>query len=414
MNRKFLTQLMMAFIIMLLAISCNKNGEKSVLSQDNHPEKVTEDMMAEKGVNPDETAIIENQGIVGGTTISNDNDHRSGHYLYTESNETAGNKIISFEIRPGGSLDWNSSTVSGGTGSGSPLGSQGAIVISPDHEWLFSVNAGSNSVSSFKINDNGSLSLVSTENSHGKMPVSLSLHGHMLYVLNRGSDNIHGFWVTGDGKLKHIDGSTRPLSSTAVDAPQISFTPDGEYVIVTEKATNIIGTFKIKNDGSAGDGDFNKSVGNTPFGFDFARNHFLIVSNAEMGAAGAGTGTSYFVWYNGKIKDINGARANYQGAPCWVATTMYGRFAYMTNTASNTISSYYVAPWGGLYLVESNAAETGMGPLDIVVAANNYYVYALNSASHSITSYHRKFFGRLAYMGMKGEMPIPATGLATF
>lgn len=414
MNRKFLPQLMMAIAIMLLAISCNKNGERSVQLQDSHPEKVTEDMMAEKGANPDETVITENQGDAGSTAISNDNDHRSSHYLYTESNETSGNKIISYEIRQNGSLDRNGSVASGGIGTGAPLGSQGAIVLSPDHEWLFAVNAGSNSVSSFKVQANGSLSLVSTENTHGKTPVSLSMHGHFLYVLNRGSDNIHGLLVGSDGKLKHIDGSTKPLSATAVDAPQISFTPGGEYVVVTEKATNVIGTFKINNNGSAGWGNFNISVGHTPFGFDFARNHFMIVSNAEMGGAGAGTGTSYFVWNNGKIKDINGARANYQSAPCWVATTVYGRFAYMTNTASNNISSYYVAPWGGLYLVESNAAQTGMGPLDIVVAANNYYVYVLNAASHSITSYHRKFFGQLAYMDVKGDMPAPATGLATF
>ena len=140
----------------------------------------------------------------------------------------------------------------------------------------------------------------------------------------------------------------------------------------------------------------------------------MIVSNAEMGAAGAGTGTSYIIRDNGKIRDINGARPNYQSAPCWVAIAKYGRFAYMTNTASNSVSSYYVAPWGGLYLVESDAGETGKGPLDIVVAANNYYVYALNSGTHDISGFHRMFFGKLGALSTTKGLPAPATGLATF
>lgn len=319
-----------------------------------------------------------------------------------------------YSINYNGSLQLSSKTVSGGMGTGAPLGSQGALSISKDHHWLFAVNAGSNTVSSFKIMKDGSLTLVSTKNSWGKNPVSVSNYRNMLYVLNRGSDNIHGFWIGNDGKLSDIDGSTKHLSGTGVDAPQISFTPNGDFLAVPEKATNMIGTFKLMNDGSAGPGNFNHSVGHTPFGFDFARDRYMIVSNAEMGAAGAGTGTSYYIWPNGKIKDINGARPNYQSAPCWVSITKYGRFAYMTNTATNNISSYYVAAWGGLYLVESSAASTGKGPLDIVVAANNFYVYVLNSASHNITGHYRKFLGRLGSLGSTENLPMSATGLATF
>ena len=36
------------------------------------------------------------------------------------------------------------------------------------------------------------------------MPVSVSVHNNLLYVLNFGTDNIHGFWVGGDGSLTHI------------------------------------------------------------------------------------------------------------------------------------------------------------------------------------------------------------------
>lgn len=401
-----------ATAIMLLVTSCNKNQDKMVPA-DTHPASLTETMMSENGANPDEASIADLEKV-SANSDQRFGSSKSGHYLYTESNENGGNDILVYSINYNGSLKWNSKTASGGMGNGAPLGSQGALTISKDHKWLFAVNAGSNTVSSFSIHEDGSVMLVCTKKSWGKTPVSVTNYHNMLYVLNRGSDNIHGFWVGNDGMLSDIDGSTKPLSSMGVDAPQISFTPDGDFIIVPEKATNMIGTFKIKINGTTGQGMFNHSVGNTPFGFDFARDHFMIVSNAEMGAAGAGTGTSYYIWPNGKIKDINGARPDYQAAPCWVAVTKYGRFAYMTNTATNNISSYYVAPWGGLYLVESSAAETGKGPLDIVVAANNLFVYVLNSGSNNISIHYRKFFGRLGSSGSTKNLPMPATGLATF
>ena len=154
-------------------------------------------------------------------------------------------------------------------------------------------------------------------------------------------------------------------------------------------------------------------MGNTPFGFGFSRN-YIVISNAEMGTAGAGTGTSYMIYPNGGIKDINGARPDNQSAPCWVAMTEYGRFAYMTNNGTNNISSYYIAPGGALYLAEINAGGTGTAPLDIVVAANNYYVYTLNAGSHDISGLHRMFFGKLGALGTTAGLPVSATGLATF
>lgn len=402
---------LLAIAIMLLATSCNKNQDK-IASIDSHPESLTKSMMSENGLNPDETSIADlgNNSASFGKGIGSTS---SGHYLYTESNEMAGNMIMVYSINYNGSLQWNSKISSGGAGTGSPLGSQSAVTISKNHKWLFAVNAGSNSVSSFKIGKDGKLELKSTKNSSGKNPNSVTCKDNMVYVLNHGSDNIHGFWVSNDGMLTDIEGSTQSLSGSAVDAPQISFSPNGDFVIVPEKATNLIGTFKLNNNGSVAQGLFNRSVGHTPFGFDYARG-FMIISNAEMGAAGAGTGTSYAILPNGKLNDMNGSRPDYQAAPCWVAATKYGRFAFMTNTATNNISSYYVAPWGGLYLVESNAAETGKAPLDIIVSSNNFFVYVLNSGSNNISGYYRKPYGQMGSLNMGENVPMPTTGLATF
>lgn len=406
-------KLSMAIAIVFAIGSCNKNADKGT-SQASQPKAVTEEMISESGANPDEQAIQNMPASVGADSKNSANRSSGGHYLYTESNEAASNQILMYKMLPDGSLHFEGATASGGSGSGMGLGSQGALVLDKNHEWLYAVNSGSNSVSSFKVHNDGSLTLAHTESSGGTGPNSVSVYGNLLYVLNHGSDNIYGLGIGTGGMLTPIAGSTMPLSATAVDAPQISFTPNGDWLIVMEKVTNKINSFRVKNNGSVWPAIVTISAGPTPFGFDFARNNVMVVSNAAGGAAGAGSASSYYVAANGVSHAINGAVANHQAAPCWTATTAYGRFAFLTNTASNSISSYYVAPWGGLYLIHEAAASTDNGPVDIVVAKNNYYVYNLNGKSATIGGYHRTFFGGLQSIGTTAGLPASCTGLATY
>ncbi|MEP7252882.1 MAG: hypothetical protein ABI683_10905, partial [Ginsengibacter sp.] len=46
-------------IAILLATGCNKNGDKNI-TEPQHPQVLTEEMMSESGANPDETAVTEN------------------------------------------------------------------------------------------------------------------------------------------------------------------------------------------------------------------------------------------------------------------------------------------------------------------------------------------------------------------
>ena len=105
-----------------------------------------------------------------------------------------------------------------------------------------------------------------------------------MYVLNTGSDSIQGFRVWQDGSFAAIPGSKQALSGTGVVAPQISFTPDGNWVLVTEKATNNISSFKVKSDGSVWPDIVTSSTGQTPFGFGFSRDRYVIISDAAGGA----------------------------------------------------------------------------------------------------------------------------------
>ena len=241
----------------------------------------------------------------------------------------------------------------------------------------------------------------------------MTCYNDLLYVLNTGSDTISGFRIGAGGTLTVIGGSIRNLSGTGVVAPQISFSPNGEYLYVTEKATNLITQFHIDAIGVAGAGTSTASTGITPFGFEFGRNDYMIVSNAAAGAAGAGSATSYTGANAGNLNDVNGAVANNQAAPCWVAVTKHGRFAFTTNTASDNISSYYVAPRGGLYLIHA-AIPSGDAPIDMVISRNNFYAYALCAKDHTIQEYNRTFLGGLNHIGSIPNLPNFAAGLAVY
>ena len=162
--------------------------------------------------------------------------------VYVETNQATGNAIAIFNRSTDGTLSFDTMVSTGGFGTSAGLGSEGAIALSNDGRWLFAVNAGSNDISSFRVDVNG-LTLVGKVASGGMTPISLTLYKNLLYVLNGGGNgNITGFTVDPFGKLNIIAGSSRPLSSNNAGPAQVSFSPDGSTLVVTEKATSMIDT----------------------------------------------------------------------------------------------------------------------------------------------------------------------------
>jgi 6-phosphogluconolactonase len=93
------------------------------------------------------------------------------------------------------------------------LDSQDAIASTPNGKLLFAVNAGSNTVSSFRVTRHGA-QLVGQVSSGGQFPNSLTVHGNLLYMLNSNSLNIQGLSFSSSGVLTPISGSSRPLNPT--------------------------------------------------------------------------------------------------------------------------------------------------------------------------------------------------------
>jgi 6-phosphogluconolactonase len=366
------------------------------------------------------TARLRRRAVFGGTlagafallaiAAGNATAHGSGA-VYTLTNDTAENAVKVFERGKDGALNPVQEVGTGGTGTGAGLGNQGALAL--DHRRLFAVNPGSNTITSLRVAHDG-LQVVDAVGSGGTLPISLTVHGRILYVLNAGGvENITGFHVSRKGFLSPIAGSTRPLSGAGVGPAQVSFDHDGDRLVVTEKETNLIDTYTVGGDGRAFGPQTSPSSGATPFGFAFASRDRLIVSEAFGGAVDQSALSSYR-FEHGALTPVTESLGTTETAACWVAVTGDSRYAYTTNTGSASVSGYRVGRNGELTLLDADGktGDTDAGPIDVVVTGESRYLYVLNTGSDTITGFHIDRDGSLERLPSTVGSPHGATGLA--
>jgi len=285
--------------------------------------------------------------------------------------------------------------------------------LSGDGRWLFVCNAGSSEVSVMAVSRNG-LEVADKVSSGGKMPVSLSPHGDLLYVLNAGGlvgdkDNITAFSFAG-GKLTALANSTRALSADNTGPAQVGFTRDGNELVVTERLTSLVDTFVLGDDGLAQTSKTFASPGATPFGFDVGRKDRVFVSEA------AGSASSYNLSEDGDLAVITASASTKQKAPCWLILSHDGRFAYTANAGSGSLSGFSVSHTGALELItaDGRTAVTGAGshPVDLAQSNDGRFLYSLNNGNGTITGFRVEHDGSLQPVTVVNGIATSGAGLA--
>jgi len=334
--------------------------------------------------------------------------------VFTLSNSAAGNAVIAFARGADGTLTPAGTFATQGNGTGAGLGSQGAVALGGDGQFLFAVNAASNTITSFAV-DGTSLTRVSTVASGGTLPISLTTHGNLVYVLNAGgTENITGFSVDQNGRLTMLPGSSRPLSGTGVGPAEVGFDPSGSRLVVTEKNTNRIDVFAVGSGGLASAAVVNASAGQTPFGFAFNQHGVLIVSEAFGGGVDASAVSSYRLSTNGTLAVVSASVPTTETAACWVAVTNNGKFAYAANTGSASVTGYRVDQASLTILnPDGKTGNTGNTPIDAAVSRNSQFLYTLTAGSHTISAFSvGQDDGSLGQVGEASGLPVGTVGLA--
>ena len=360
--------------------------------------------------------------------------------VYSMSNDPRHNVVVVFNRDAGGKLRPAGSYETGGTGSGSFEDAANGLVLgdangeaAPNNltaatRLLFAVNAGSNTISVFRVNEsdaaNGkknALDLVEVRPSGGEKPVSVTVNRGILYVLHSGEfvdgeiaipncttgnlPSITGFRVSGDGHLTPIPGSTRQLSGDAHSGcAQVSFSPDGKVLVVTERlaqdedATSpagdegVINTYAVNADGTPGTHQLFDATGEGPFGFTFNKAGALLTTEQFDGPMGPGEGAAagYTLSASGTLTPTSPSVKNGGTDTCWFVVTDDGAYGYTTSFfGSGRISLYHVAANGALALADGTADDgaAGLGASDIALSLASDYLYQLNSFEGTINEY---------------------------
>jgi 6-phosphogluconolactonase len=328
-----------------------------------------------------------------------------GH-VYVNDNTAGTNTIAAFDRHSDGSLTpiTGSPFSAGGSGTGAPLGSQGSLQLSGDGRYVLAVDAGSSQISVLRVRRDGSLHAVGRPVSSGGVePVSIAVHGNLVYVANEGDkttgtgSNYAGFRLSSGGRLAPIEDSTVELPNTA-NPGDILFNSTGRNLIGVEVGTTAASTFLIDSFVVDEDGQLTPAEGSPfpaqaagPFGSEFSPidPRHLYVSNAH-GGAGNGSVSAFNVTSRGTLSSIGSSPyPDGQTAPCWVEISHDGRYLFTVNTGSTTISSYAILADGSLSHSNDTAFKSGVGirPFDARLDPEGRWLYVVDAQAQTVTGF---------------------------
>ena len=330
----------------------------------------------------------------------------TGH-VYVNGNTAGVNTIAAFDRHTDGSLTTigGSPFAAGGAGTGTIVGSQGALQLSDDGRYLLAADAGSNEISVLRIRPDGSLARVqgSPVGSGGYEPVSIAVHGNLVYVANEGNkttgtgSNYTGFTLNAGGHLTPLANSTFPLPSSA-NPGDVLFNSTGTSLIGIEVGTTDPGTFLIDSFLVGRDGRLTAAPGSPfsaeapgPFGSEFSPTNptRLYVSNAHGGTAN-GSVSAFSVTSNGVLSSIGASPyADGQTAPCWVEISHDGAYLFAVNTGSTSISSYRINADGSLNYSTTTGFRSGAGirPFDARLDPSGAYLFVVDAALNAVSAF---------------------------
>ncbi|MDQ3651272.1 MAG: lactonase family protein [Acidobacteriota bacterium] len=359
---------------------------------------------------------------------SSSNSHsRPAGAVFAMTNATAGNEIVVYNRFSNGTIDRIRNVSTRGLGIGVDTDTQGALRLSQNNRFLYAVNPGSDDVTVFEV-DGTRLKFIQKIYA-GDQPLSLTLSGNLLYVLNGSvaGNGIRGFRVARNGTLIPLPDSFRLLSSPIAVPGEVRFSPDGQVILVTHKTTNVllspqnaIDAFTIGTDGYASAMPIrNGSFGLRPFSLAFRNDGKLIVVESFNAAPNVSAASSYQLNMDGTITVISGSVSNGQTDVCWVVITNDGHYAFTANFGSGTISSYGFNVSGALTLLDGNAAFLGdmSQPVDLSLSQNGRFLYQLLRGAGAVAAFRIENNGSLTSLGtVTGGLPVAdgASGLASY
>jgi 6-phosphogluconolactonase (cycloisomerase 2 family) len=384
---------------------------------------------------------------------SNANMPHGGH-LYIQTNEPQ-NAIIHYLRSPSGTLTEVERIPTGGHGSGvfkpisgqesAPNAFEGAasVIISPDSRFLFTSNGGDNSVSSFSIGENGSLTLLDVKRTGnvvtGRSGTAKSLAfdpaSSTLFVLHSfGPDHLRLMSVDGQGMLTarperysantpdkpervptlavlSPDGKFLVVGTTFDELPRAN--PDGSPIIWVQRngkpksiASNApdpdgIAIYPVSADGLLGAPSFQDAGGASPFypAFLHSRPDHFVIGEAVGDGLVMSTIDSGGRIDTGPVVEVD-TSAGKPSELCWLAVSPDDRFVFATNFGYSYISTFRIdgdvlsvakdpacakVPGDGTFRALNGSVSSG--PSDNWLSPDGAYLYQIYGNASKLMGY---------------------------
>lgn len=314
----------------------------------------------------------------------------SANAVFVQTDNPSGNTVVAYDLAANGSLLPAGSYPTGGLGgvlNGSVvdhLASQGSLTLDRENHLLYAVNAGSDSVTVFGVHGDH-LVRQQVISSGGAFPVSIAVHGNLVYVLNaRDGGSVQGYLRLGRTLLR-IPTWHRGLGLDPSQTPefthtpgQIVFTPDGSKLIVTTKAgSNAIDVFSVGLGGLSATPVVTNLPNAVPFAVTFDPYGHLVVAEAGPNAV-----ATFTVNPDGSVTQLSQA-ATGQAATCWIVRA--GSDVYLSNAGSANVSGYRLSADGTAIALGNS--DTDPGTVDATVSSDGRFLLVQTGANGVVDSF---------------------------
>lgn len=335
----------------------------------------------------------------------NDMTQSDASFVYLLDNDASRNSVAVYRRSHDGALMplVGSPFNAGGKGlSGGDIDEQGAIRVAG--KYILAVNPGSDTIAVFEKTPRGLLHVEGSPfSSQGSTPLSLTVHGNLVYVANQAAEfanpqslpNITGFRLMEDGKLIPLPDSTVTLPK-GMGPAQVEISQNGKLLVASAGFQadggdgSRIYTFRVMPDGKlmAGENSPIKpegSTGTVGFSINPAGDHIFVSTFKNSGVVVFQVNPE-----TAAVRQHGMPVSNDQRAACWTALTKDGRTLYVGNFVSNSISVYDVTAEGQLTLLGSvpRRGATNKDTKDIELSNDGQYLYAVGSGERQISIFH--------------------------
>jgi 6-phosphogluconolactonase (cycloisomerase 2 family) len=384
----------------------------------------------------------------------------NGHvgHLYTQTNEIQ-NAIIHYHRNANGALTEVERCLTAGSGSGTfkPISGQesapnafegaGSVILTPDRRFLFATNGGDNSVSSFRVGEDGQLTLLDVKPTgnpvEGRSGTAKSLayapsSGTLIVLHSFGPDHVRLMSVHAEGNLSArperytVNTHDKPnrVSTMVVVSPDEKFVfvgttfdepivstglyPDGSPILWVQRgggafhsiASNApdpdgLAVFPLREDGSLGTARFYDAGGGSPFYIAFLhdRPNTFVIGYAVGDGVSMGTIEEDGKVNIGPLVKID-TSAGLPSELCWLAVSPDDRTVFATNFGYSYVSSYHINR-SGLEIacdpacpkVPGDGTARGLngtvisGPADSWITPDGAYLYQIYGNAAKLVGY---------------------------